>query len=470
MSYPRVRLLAVVAAAAFSACSDPEPGTPDSTPVTECNDTIDNDGDMSTDYPADPGCDSALDTDEANPPIAMCSDGRDNDADGHTDYPADPGCFSSLQNSEADDCPSGPMCPACANGVDDDGDGLVDYPEDPGCPAASEGDEFEVNPVACGPNLTVTLLQTQLVTGTLPDMPSNLTGGATCGGGGGEVAFQISLVNPSVLVATTDLPGTVVDTVLYLRTDCVDEGTQLACNDDIGTGNTASSITAILSPGTYYLVVDARNAGMGGDFFLQVDLLAGEGEPCADQTECGPGLQCRIPQGGTEMVCAQPVCNDPDDEDGDGAGAYPDDPGCASPGDFDEADDCPSGPNCPDCADDVDNDGDTLIDYPDDTDCGAASQPVEGCGAESDPLLILTSSPVMDDLTGLTDDFDLSCDSSTGGNDLDRVHFVTVPAMESIRFIPAAAPPTPRSRCSRRAAWLPSSTATTTALAPATRS
>jgi hypothetical protein len=61
---------------------------------------VDNDGDGSTDFPADLGCGSAADTDETDLPA--CLDLHDNDGDGRTDWPADPGCSSPLDNSEAD--------------------------------------------------------------------------------------------------------------------------------------------------------------------------------------------------------------------------------------------------------------------------------------------------------------------------------------------------------------------------------
>jgi hypothetical protein len=50
---------------AASTTAPPLPGTP---PSAACSDTIDNDGDGLTDYPADPGCVSAQDTDEFNAP------------------------------------------------------------------------------------------------------------------------------------------------------------------------------------------------------------------------------------------------------------------------------------------------------------------------------------------------------------------------------------------------------------------
>jgi len=67
--------------------------------VPACQDGIDNDCDGLTDYPDDPGCSSALDTDEHHIPQApgskACDDGIDNDMDGFTDYHAFPGCGDS---------------------------------------------------------------------------------------------------------------------------------------------------------------------------------------------------------------------------------------------------------------------------------------------------------------------------------------------------------------------------------------
>ena len=69
----------------------------------ECRDASDNDGDGRTDYPDDPGCQSAEDDSESPdpPPARQCSDGRDNDSDGRTDYPRDPGCSSANDDNES---------------------------------------------------------------------------------------------------------------------------------------------------------------------------------------------------------------------------------------------------------------------------------------------------------------------------------------------------------------------------------
>src|SRR5690606_1643530 len=54
--------------------------------ITACENGLDDDGDGSPDYPADPGCRSATSTKES----PQCSDGRDNDGDGKVDWDGGP--------------------------------------------------------------------------------------------------------------------------------------------------------------------------------------------------------------------------------------------------------------------------------------------------------------------------------------------------------------------------------------------
>ena len=96
----------------------------------ECGDGVDNDFDGLTDYPNDPGCDSASDDDETNP---QCNDTLDNDADGFVDFPDDVGCSDVDDDDETN--------PQCNDGVDNDGDGFVDYPDDLGCGSVTDNDE-----------------------------------------------------------------------------------------------------------------------------------------------------------------------------------------------------------------------------------------------------------------------------------------------------------------------------------------
>ncbi|MGQ0618582.1 MAG: OmpA family protein [Panacagrimonas sp.] len=71
-------------------------------PLLVCSDTLDNDGDGLVDYPQDPGCTAADDSDETDP--KACSDGKDNDGDGLIDHPGDRGCDSADDNDETNPC------------------------------------------------------------------------------------------------------------------------------------------------------------------------------------------------------------------------------------------------------------------------------------------------------------------------------------------------------------------------------
>ncbi len=140
----RRALLGVWLALATSACglepALPEPG------AGPCADGEDDDGDGRTDYPYDPGCESAGDPSEDDPGTPRaCSDGLDNDGDGRVDFDAngdlafdagdDPGC-----DSAADDDEGNVVLPACGDGVDNDDDDLTDL-DDPGCQNLNDADE-----------------------------------------------------------------------------------------------------------------------------------------------------------------------------------------------------------------------------------------------------------------------------------------------------------------------------------------
>jgi hypothetical protein len=62
-------------------------------------------------------------------------------------------------------------------------------------------------------------------------------------------------------------------------------------------------------------------------------------------------------------MCNPPQCNDGIDNDGDGFTDYPNDPGCFSPNEDSEIDDCPSGPDCPQCSNGIDDDGNGFTDF-----------------------------------------------------------------------------------------------------------
>ncbi len=329
----------------------------------ECSDRIDNDGDGDTDFPADQGCDTPEDNKEYNDPVPQCKDGIDNDGDGNIDYPSDPGCFVSLDNDESDDCPSGLQCPKCANGVDDDDDGVTDYPDDPGCDRASDNDEFNADPSICGANVTLLPLPSDgIALATVEAGGSNELISTECGGGGEETVYTLNVTQPKTLVITTDFPETTLDTVIYVRSDCRMAATEVGCDDD--TNGTASTLSVDVTPGVYYIIVDAHDSGSSGDYKLQVSEYLPAGAECDPaMSECAPGLLCRLllPTSTTE-TCEKPECDDGEDNDSDGLTDYPDEPGCTDANDNDEADTCP-GAGCPACGNGTDDDMDGLTDF-----------------------------------------------------------------------------------------------------------
>ena len=400
-------------------------------PGPACSDGVDNDGDGSTDYPFDLGCADAADDTEDSPAAPQCSDGRDNDGDGLRDFPSDPGCFSPLSDSETDDCPDGLNCPQCANGRDDDGNGATDYPNDPGCESADDAIEFLDNPVACGMGLAIKHLPPSGTDSGTLDATSLSSLPTTCGGGGGSsgVAYVMILSQPKIIVASTEDIATMADTVIDLRrADCSNANASLGCNDDFE-GNRSSQLTMSLAPGVYYIIVEGHDSTETGPYVLTVQQFSGQGSACTMQSECGPGLVCRVPTGGTGMVCTNPVCSDGVDDDSDGKIDFPADPGCASPEGGSEVDDCPSGPNCPACGNGLDDDGDGQTDFPLDTSCAAASGTIETCNDEQDPIAAITTGTITGTLVGAHDDYAQTCGS---GNGLDVLYTLNLPPMATL--------------------------------------
>lgn len=337
----------------------------------ECNDGIDNDGDTLIDE-QDPGCSGALDTSEFHIPRPVCNDGIDNDMDGKTDYPFDPGCFLPLGISEEDACATGGPCPGCSDGIDNDDDGFTDFPLDPGCLHAASLDEFDLALNPCGGDITVLEFPTLTneVVGSVNMSAESVTSSPTCGGeNGGETVWAILVREPSTLVISTSHPTTTADTLLYLRSDCQDEFSELACNDNENDALLSSRIQADLpAPGYYFLVADTPAPELGGGFRINVERYTLEGELCnPDFPECAPGFTCRPPINNStdEYRCLPNQCRDGFDNDEDGITDFPRDPGCESLTDDTESDACPG--NCPQCSNGMDDDGDGLIDFGQDT-------------------------------------------------------------------------------------------------------
>jgi hypothetical protein len=79
------------------------------------------------------------------------------------------------------------------------------------------------------------------------------------------------------------------DTVLHLRQTCDDPGSELACNDNhYPPGSNGSLISATLTPGEYFLIVDGYGSSSGA---YQLTVVF-EGLPCASNSDCNAGDTC----------------------------------------------------------------------------------------------------------------------------------------------------------------------------------
>ena len=112
----------------------------------------------------------------------------------------------------------------------------------------------------------------------------------SCGGVGPDEIYIFGLAEETEFWAQT----TGSDTVLHLRTDCLDPETEVACNDnsanvDVEAG---SEISTVLPTGVYSLVVDSE-WGEGGEYRLDIrfgNACRDQCDPIDDEWDCqGPG-------------------------------------------------------------------------------------------------------------------------------------------------------------------------------------
>jgi pseudolysin/vibriolysin len=175
-----------------------------------------------------------------------------------------------------------------------------------------------------------------------------------------------------------------------------------------------------LAAGAYYVVVDGFSTTDSGAFTLNVTGEIAAGGSCeaplatSGALVCATGTTCSGEPGA--RTCRVPACSDGVDNDGDGRADYPNDPGCDSPEDDDEADACP-GPDCPVCANGLDDDGDGSTDFALDSSCWAASGTDEAfCSAhgERDRALQISRPRMTGSTVGLHSDFGTACVAAPG--------------------------------------------------------
>ena len=122
-------------------------------------------------------------------------------------------------------------------------------------------------------------------------------GSGTCAGNGPDRVYGFTLAE--AMRVEFDMTG--YDTVLHLRSACADQGSEVACDDDGGSGTNAQ-LVATLDPGTYYLWADSYSGG--GDYDLAYSFRADPcaGDPCPGTPECvaapdWSSFECVCPQG-----------------------------------------------------------------------------------------------------------------------------------------------------------------------------
>ena len=124
--------------------------------------------------------------------------------------------------------------------------------------------------------------------------PADLDG--DCGSmGGAEVAF---VLDPSLGDLCLSTQGSAYDTVLYVRSVCEDDASELDCNDD-GVDVGVNSVLDLEAQGEpVYVVIDGFDDAANGDFILHVS--AG---PCGVEPECRVDVDCPF-----DLVCQAGVC------------------------------------------------------------------------------------------------------------------------------------------------------------------
>jgi hypothetical protein len=285
-----------------AAASDSDEADPAAPPA--CLNGRDDDGDGRTDFPLDPGCLHAADESEVDDGQPQCANGADDDDDGRGDFPDDPGCRFAADDDETNPGPLPPRCadgvdndldgaidlqdpgcldgddddetdpdalPECGDGRDDDRDGLVDWPDDPGCKARGDLTESQ----ACRPEIAAPLIpRNGRVMGQTREGDMDAYS-ARCGGlGAPEAVYRYSLAAPADLRISAANPGTDYPAVVYVRTDCEEPTTALACAGSQAHPEPTVTLTDA-QPGEYFIFVDGggpeRFVSSGGQVATPAD-------------------------------------------------------------------------------------------------------------------------------------------------------------------------------------------------------
>ncbi|HJL15993.1 MAG TPA: hypothetical protein RMH99_10065 [Sandaracinaceae bacterium LLY-WYZ-13_1] len=125
----------------------------------------------------------------------------------------------------------------------------------------------------------------QAVTGSTQGQPSYFT--ATCAGGA-RSPDRVYRLDVSARSRLRLRMQSTYDGAIYVRSDCQDPNSEVACNDD-HQDTRHSMLVTTLDPGRYYVYADGFSAGQAGDYSLRADLApVTGGSAAADQCQ-SPG-------------------------------------------------------------------------------------------------------------------------------------------------------------------------------------
>ena len=224
-------------------------------------------------------------------------DGQDNDCDGEIDedFPNERCCTQSA------DCGPGETCDDTGHCAGGGGGGGLD-PGDPGL-------GFQNAPVGA-PQAECDNAEPIPGPGEYPGMTGDNSDDGSClflPSGGGEQAFTIQRAEDTSIHLYAQAGFlTFVNTVLYVRTDCANPGSEIACNDDTPNDflNSDAELDFVAQAGqTYTVIVDTW--GAGGEFTLLVDEQAGGGGGGPDPQLPDAGVA--PPPGPAEATCDAPI-------------------------------------------------------------------------------------------------------------------------------------------------------------------
>jgi cysteine-rich repeat protein len=142
----------------------------------------------------------------------------------------------------------------CTNGLDDDIDGQIDC-NDADCNTACSD--------ACNapPSIPSNIVITGDTTGHTPSRNSCF------GASAGDLSFLVNVANPGTLTFTL---SSQVDLGMFIRTDCGDANSELACVNNVGGGNNETFTLNVAGGETFSVIVDGVS-GAEGSFTLTLN-------------------------------------------------------------------------------------------------------------------------------------------------------------------------------------------------------